>query len=229
MDAQMLEPWISQATVELLGRTGLHFLWQGTVVAVVLAAGLALLKGRSAEVRYAMACAAMLVLLGLPVATLWALQGAAEAGVVGAAVDPGGIAWAVAPPQDLDAAHGSDHADEDPYRYDAIGKRDPYRSYTSMVVGPPRGATLTALQRWELQQLRLVGVMVTTDGPVAMVETPDGQGHVVQFGDYLGRRWGQVSQIGDGSITVTEKRFDPETGRWLFTEYDLRLPFPEMA
>ncbi|HET9225542.1 MAG TPA: M56 family metallopeptidase, partial [Thermoanaerobaculia bacterium] len=50
-----------------------HFLWQGTLVAAGLAAGLALMKGRSASARYALAVGALAVMVVLPVAT--AFQG----------------------------------------------------------------------------------------------------------------------------------------------------------
>lgn len=55
--------------VELLGWTLLHFVWQGVLVAAVLAGALYLLHNHSPRVRYVVGCAALLGLLALPVGT----------------------------------------------------------------------------------------------------------------------------------------------------------------
>lgn len=52
-----------------LGLALLHFLWQGAAVAALLAVLLRLLRGRSANVRYLVATAGLLVMAALPVAT----------------------------------------------------------------------------------------------------------------------------------------------------------------
>jgi beta-lactamase regulating signal transducer with metallopeptidase domain len=55
--------------LQALGRALLHSLWQGTGVALLLAAALPLLRGRSPNVRYAVACSALALMLLLPVVT----------------------------------------------------------------------------------------------------------------------------------------------------------------
>lgn len=52
-----------------IGWALLHLLWQGTIVAVLLAASLALIGRRSAAVRYRAACGALLALVVLPMVT----------------------------------------------------------------------------------------------------------------------------------------------------------------
>jgi beta-lactamase regulating signal transducer with metallopeptidase domain len=64
---------IPEPMLEALGWTLLHFLWQGTLVAIFLAVANSLLRKRTAHARYALACAAMLLLLALPVITFSAL------------------------------------------------------------------------------------------------------------------------------------------------------------
>lgn len=54
---------------QAVGWALVHFLWQGTLVAFGLAAGLSLLRSRSASVRYTASVAALALLLVLPVAT----------------------------------------------------------------------------------------------------------------------------------------------------------------
>ena len=51
----------------------LHFVWQGTLVALLLSIVLFLLRRRSAQSRYAASCAALAILALLPAATTWML------------------------------------------------------------------------------------------------------------------------------------------------------------
>jgi TonB family protein len=55
--------------VHALGWTLLHFLWQGTAVALVLGCVLGLLGGQSSQARYGAACLALGLMVALPVAT----------------------------------------------------------------------------------------------------------------------------------------------------------------
>jgi GWxTD domain-containing protein len=55
--------------VRALGWSLLHFVWEGAIVAGLLAVGLKLLSGRSAQVRYGFACGALVLMTMLPLAT----------------------------------------------------------------------------------------------------------------------------------------------------------------
>ncbi len=57
----LFKMWVETAAAQALGWTLVHSLWEGAIVAVALAAALCVF--RSARVRYAAACAAMLVLV----------------------------------------------------------------------------------------------------------------------------------------------------------------------
>ncbi len=59
------QPWAQR-----IGYALLHFIWQGTVIAALLWLTLRLLRRRSAQARYLVACAALLSLLAAPVATV---------------------------------------------------------------------------------------------------------------------------------------------------------------
>ena len=68
--------------VEALSWTLLHFLWQGSLAALFLAAFYAAINPRSANLRYLAGCAAMALMLALPVMTFVALyQSPVEAGI----------------------------------------------------------------------------------------------------------------------------------------------------
>lgn len=55
--------------VHALGWTLLHFLWQGALIALLLACALAILPTRGSQLRYALACAAMAFMIVLPLIT----------------------------------------------------------------------------------------------------------------------------------------------------------------
>ena len=60
---------LSSVTVERLGWTLLHSLWQFLVVAVLLWAVLGVLRGRSANVRYLTACLTLLAMFATSAVT----------------------------------------------------------------------------------------------------------------------------------------------------------------
>lgn len=65
-------------TVEALGWTLVHFLWQGALVALMLALARVALKRRNANLRYLVSCVAMLLMLALPVITFVTLSSVAH-------------------------------------------------------------------------------------------------------------------------------------------------------
>ena len=79
-----------------LGWTLLHFVWQGALVALILACILALLSGRSAQPRYLAACCALVLIVALPLVTFTRLitapQGATQTTIFvttfSSAIDP---------------------------------------------------------------------------------------------------------------------------------------------
>jgi hypothetical protein len=71
--------------VHALGWTLLHFVWQGAVVAVMLACTLALIPVQASRLRYVLACAAMLLVIVLPVARLGMLAANPQTSAIAAA------------------------------------------------------------------------------------------------------------------------------------------------
>ena len=68
-----LDLMLTLPMMEALGWTLIHFLWQGTLVALLLANILKLLPRRAASLRYCIACVAMLLMLSLPPITMWVI------------------------------------------------------------------------------------------------------------------------------------------------------------
>ncbi len=72
-----LENMLAQPMLEALGWGLIHFIWQGTLVALLLAGVLRLLQGASTNARYATACAALLLMLIAPLSTIAIIGSAA--------------------------------------------------------------------------------------------------------------------------------------------------------
>ena len=70
---KLLHELASSPWSERLGWTLLHFLWQGTALAVLLAGGLRLFRRQNANVRYTLSCLTLTAMAWCPVATFLSL------------------------------------------------------------------------------------------------------------------------------------------------------------
>ena len=128
----------------------------------------------------------------------------------GGAPEPSKIAAKPAPKAAKPAAAEATPAPpEEQYSYSAIGKRDPFRSPLDDLIIQGQADAQCPLCKWEIDQLRLVAVVTGTGNPVAMVEDPDGVGHVVRQGTEVGRRNGKVTTIRRDEVVVAELAHDP--------------------
>lgn len=64
-----LDFWFASPLVERLGRTLVHFLWQGAAIAAILEFALAILKRKAPAVRHAVACGSLFVIALAPIFT----------------------------------------------------------------------------------------------------------------------------------------------------------------
>jgi Tfp pilus assembly protein PilP len=88
--------------------------------------------------------------------------------------------------------------------YSGIGRRDPFRPY---VIDNKR-LQLTPLQKYELGQLKVAGVISGPSTPRAMVEDGGGMGYIVTIGTPMGPNGGVVTAILPGRIVVEETVLD---------------------
>lgn len=108
---------------------------------------------------------------------------------------------------------GEKKAEQLAYSYDAVNKRDPFKTYfDELILEEQEQENLTELQRFDIDKLKLVAVVVGTATPMAMVEDPTGKGHTVKIGTLIGKRFGQVKHIRRGEIIVQEE-FRDFTGK----------------
>ena len=91
----------------------------------------------------------------------------------------------------------------------ALRGRDPFRPFT-LDLRPETQETevLTPLQRYELPQLRLAGVVLELLPPRAMLQDNSGMGYIVVPGTPIGRRHGVVKSIESRRVVVEEHVID---------------------
>ena len=90
-------------------------------------------------------------------------------------------------------------------RFSSEGKRDPFRPMTMR----PRTSTrprenLSPLERLELGQLKVVGIVWNAKEPTAMIEDTAGLGYIVKVGTPIGANDGKVKAIHAKEIVVEE-------------------------
>jgi type IV pilus assembly protein PilP len=117
-------------------------------------------------------------------------------------------------------------AEEAAYAYSPIGKRDPFRSLFDQLQREEQTQKLTELQKFELDQLKLVAIVSRTASPYAMVEDPRAKGHTLTRGTLIGRNWGRVAQINPECVVIKEEYRD-YTGRKVTNNTSICLPKPE--
>jgi Tfp pilus assembly protein PilP len=94
----------------------------------------------------------------------------------------------------------------EPARFSAQGKRDPFRPATMTaraVTRAPR-ENLSPLERFDLGQLKVVGVIWDIKDPRAIIEDSGGLGYIVKAGTPMGVNDGKVKTIGRNEIVVEE-------------------------
>jgi len=112
---------------------------------------------------------------------------------------------------------------QDAYTYNPIGKRDPFRSFLSTGERAGDDVPQTPLQRYEVDQYLLVGIIWGVERPRALVQDPEGVGHVMEIGTYIGKNWGKVTAIGADEVIVTEEY---QTIRGDLVVNDIKLSLP---
>lgn len=88
-------------------------------------------------------------------------------------------------------------------------RRDPFRPFV-MEIRPQHKdrQNLSPLERYEVGQLKLVGIVWDIPEPRAMVEDTAGLGYVIKLGTPIGRNEGKVKVIGPREVVIEEIFFD---------------------
>ncbi|NLE02339.1 MAG: pilus assembly protein PilP [Fibrobacter sp.] len=101
----------------------------------------------------------------------------------------------------------------DGYIYNHEGRHDPFKPFVSVkqsatnLLDPDEiveeEVTYSGMQLFEPGQLNLVGVMMTRNEPIALVEDQTKKGYVLRLGSLIGKR-GKVTAIETNQVIITE-------------------------
>jgi len=109
------------------------------------------------------------------------------------------------------------------YVYDATGRRDPFENPLQEFQAPVVAEEpLTPLQKFDLGQLRLIGVILGKGEPTAMVIAPDCKSFILKKGVKVGKNNGVVVKIDPAGVQIEEKYYD-FTGEVRTNTKELRL------
>ncbi|GAB4267272.1 MAG: hypothetical protein Kow0092_20560 [Deferrisomatales bacterium] len=97
--------------------------------------------------------------------------------------------------------------------YDPVGLRDPFQPFIKLEVKkkakPQVFVPKTPLQRYAVEELRLVGILWARKGRAkALIEDPEGKGYVVSSGTLVGDRGGKVIEIRPEKVVIEERSVD---------------------
>jgi len=115
--------------------------------------------------------------------------------------------------------------------YNAIGKIDPFEPLfrekpvsVKKKTGKKR-IPQTPLERIDLSQLKLVGIILASSGNRALVEESSGKGYVIKKGTYIGVNSGKVVKIKKEKVVV-EEEFEDVFGKSKLRQREIKLPKP---
>jgi type IV pilus assembly protein PilP len=94
----------------------------------------------------------------------------------------------------------------DPFVYESRGRRDPFAQPIDDRPAAPGLAhgPLLPLQQFDLNQIRLVGIIWDVAHPKAMLKDPSGKTHIVGQNTKIGPRNGYIAVIREGEMVVVE-------------------------
>jgi len=94
------------------------------------------------------------------------------------------------------------------YSYDPKSRRDPFQSLTKMIKSASLQSQMPPLQRVQISDMKLLGIMWGGYGYFGLIQTPEGKGYTVKEGMLLGTNNGVIKTITDKAIIVAEPTLD---------------------
>jgi len=91
--------------------------------------------------------------------------------------------------------------------YNPIGKPDPFQP-TRVALEGKEGGKVLPLERFEVNEFELVGVVTGSGIRKAMIQDMTGKGFLIQVGTRIGKRGGKVIQIRDKEVVIEEPYLD---------------------
>ncbi len=115
-------------------------------------------------------------------------------------------------------------------RLDFTGRKDPFRSYVVVTKAalplPSLSANQLPIQKYEVNQFKVIGIIAGLEENRAMVQDPGGSSYVIKEGSLIGSRNGRVTKILPRYIEVLEQ-YREENGKIRNRVVKLTLPRKE--
>lgn len=118
-----------------------------------------------------------------------------------------------------------------PDKYDPTGKVDPFeplfreKPVLAKKKKREKRRPQTPLERIDISQLKLVGIILASSGNRALVEESSGKGYVIRKGTYIGTNSGKVVKINMETVIV-EEEIEDVTGKIAVRKREIKLPKP---
>jgi type IV pilus assembly protein PilP len=116
--------------------------------------------------------------------------------------------------------------------YDPRGKIDPFEplfketpEVAQVTKVHKKRAPQTPLERIDISQLKLVGIILAKSGNKALVEESSGKGYIIKPGTYLGTNSGKVVKIEKDRVIVAEE-YEDVLGKVTLRNTEIKLPKP---
>jgi len=91
------------------------------------------------------------------------------------------------------------------YSYNPAGKPDPFKPFIQLASkGGSRTVPATPLQKFDISQLRLVAIITTSEGNIALVEDATGKGYFLKKATWIGKNDGKVTKILKDTVIIQE-------------------------
>lgn len=95
---------------------------------------------------------------------------------------------------------------ETEFAYNPAGKPDPFKPFIQLTSARELSRTvpLTPLQKYDVSQLKLVAIISTPEGNIALVEDSTGKGYFLKRGTEIGKNDGKVIKILKDRVVIEE-------------------------
>jgi type IV pilus assembly protein PilP len=109
------------------------------------------------------------------------------------------------------------------YSYNPAGKADPFKPFIQLTpIKRVSGGPLTPLQKFDISQLKLVAIISTPEGNMALVEDSTKKGYFLKKGTLVGKNDGKVTKILKDKVII-EEVYQDVLGRTKTNEISLSL------
>jgi type IV pilus assembly protein PilP len=100
----------------------------------------------------------------------------------------------------------SEKKEEAEYTNNPLGKPDPFKPFIQITPAKEysRNVPQTPLQKYEISQLKLVAIIITPEGNIALVEDSAGKGYFLKKGTEIGKNDGKVKKILKDKVIIEE-------------------------